>query len=83
MKIEFKSHILKCKDCADAVMKKAASIEGISNAHLDVPNGYLILDCISHNALISLEMSLAEIGHPIKGFPIEVNEANDSETELI
>ncbi len=82
MKVEFKSHILKSKDCADAVVKKAASIEGISNTQLDAPNGYLILDCISHNTLISLEMSLAEIGHPIKGFPIEISEANDSETAL-
>ncbi len=83
MKVEFKSHILKCKDCADTVVKKAASIEGISNTQLDISNGYLILDCISHNALISLEMSLAEIGHPIKGFPVKNNEINDSETELI
>ena len=66
MKAVLKLQNLNCQDCANTILKKATSTEGISNPKIELIKNSLTVDCISHNALMGLKMSLSEIGYPEK-----------------
>lgn len=66
MKVELILQNLNCEECAKTILKKATNIEGISNPKIELKKNSLIVDCISHNALMGLKMSLSEIGYPEK-----------------
>lgn len=61
MKAELTLQNLECDGCADIILQQAEKAEGISNPKINFSKGTLEVECISYNALLGLEMSLAEI----------------------
>lgn len=62
MKAELTLQNLACDGCVDTILKKVENAVGVSNPKINVEKSTLEVECISYNALLGLEMSLAAIG---------------------
>ncbi len=65
MKVELILQNVSCEACANTILDKARSTDGISNPKIELIKNSLTIDCISHNALMGLKMGLKEIGYPV------------------
>jgi len=58
---------IKCGGCANTIVKKLSSIDGVSNLEVDIENQEVKFDAESELQVEGVVKSLADMGYPLEG----------------